>query len=197
MSTRTRFSLVILLLFIAFSATACTTAWTQEAVSIINLLVPAIEAALGILAAFGVAKGLSPKVMDDVRKWAGEATSDLQTVIKPLIEQYNSAEASARPGILNDIQHTFVTLHVGPGTFLPVRSDPERIMTCVLEYETDHVLVNDLIYVRQGDAWIFHKSAYRKLRLGVEPVLRELRELGFAVQRSQAAGALQAIVATK
>ena len=27
------------------------------------------------------------------------------------------------PGILNDIQHTFVTLHVGPGTFLPVRSE--------------------------------------------------------------------------
>src|ERR1043166_719203 len=27
------------------------------------------------------------------------------------------------PGILNDIQHTFVTLHVGPGTFLSVRSE--------------------------------------------------------------------------
>jgi SAM-dependent methyltransferase len=85
----------------------------------------------------------------------------------------------------------------GLDRFLPVRSDPDRIMTCVLEYETDHVLVNDLIYVRQGDAWTFHKSGYRKLRLGVEPVLRELRELGFAVQRSQAAGGLQAIVATK
>jgi S-adenosylmethionine:tRNA ribosyltransferase-isomerase len=27
------------------------------------------------------------------------------------------------PEILNEIPHTFVTLHVGPGTFLPVRSD--------------------------------------------------------------------------
>src|ERR1700756_5242951 len=119
MSTRTRFSFLILLLFIAFSATACTTAWTQEAVSIINLLVPAIEAALGILAAFGVAKGLSPKVMDDVRKWAGEATSDLQTVIKPLIEQYNSAEASARPGILNDIQAALGVISSNLSSLLP------------------------------------------------------------------------------
>src|SRR2546428_4650085 len=27
------------------------------------------------------------------------------------------------PEILSEIPHTFVTLHVGPGTFLPVRSD--------------------------------------------------------------------------
>jgi hypothetical protein len=104
MRTSTRFSLVILLLFLCLFSTACTTAWTSEAESIISLLVPAIEAALGILGAFGLAAGLSSTVMDDVRKWAAQATSDLQTVIKPLIDSYNTAVASAQPGILNEIE---------------------------------------------------------------------------------------------
>ena len=85
----------------------------------------------------------------------------------------------------------------GLDRFLPVRSDPDRIMTCVLEYETEHVIVNDLIYVRQNEGWTFHKSSYRKLRLNADAVSCELRELGFTVQHQSAAGGLRAIVATR
>jgi len=85
----------------------------------------------------------------------------------------------------------------GLDRFLPVRSDPDRIMTCVLEYERESVVINDLIYVREGRAWSFHKSRYRKLRLGVDEMTRELRDLGFAVTATDIPGRLMAITATK
>jgi SAM-dependent methyltransferase len=85
----------------------------------------------------------------------------------------------------------------GLDRFLPVRSDGDRIMTCVLDYERDSVVVNDLVYVREGGSWSLHKSNYRKLRVGVEDLSRELRELGFAVRSSEVAGRLQALTATK
>jgi SAM-dependent methyltransferase len=85
----------------------------------------------------------------------------------------------------------------GLDRFLPIRSDADRIMTCVLEYEADRVTVNDLIHVREGSGWILHKSCYRKLRLDVEDVARELREVGFTVAAIQPAGRLQAIAATR
>jgi SAM-dependent methyltransferase len=85
----------------------------------------------------------------------------------------------------------------GLDRFLPVRSDADKIMTCVLEYEVDRVIVNDLIHVRDGGGWTLHKSCYRKLRLSAADVSRELSELGFTVQVNQAAGRLQAIAAVR
>lgn len=79
----------------------CSTAWTSEASNIISLLVPAIEAALGILTAFGV--GLSPTTLTTVQSWATQAQTGLSEV-KALITQYNTAIASAQPGILAEIQ---------------------------------------------------------------------------------------------
>ena len=86
---------------------------------------------------------------------------------------------------------------VGLDRFIPVHADADRIMTCVLEYETDTVVVNDLIHVRQGDGWDLRKSRYRKLRLSPGALAEELRHVGFKVLRNEAAGRLQAIVAEK
>jgi len=70
----------------------------------------------------------------------------------------------------------------GLDRFLPVRADADQIMTCMLEFESDHVVVNDLIYVRQGASWSLNKSSYRKVRLGVDDVLADLQFLGFKVR---------------
>lgn len=71
----------------------------------------------------------------------------------------------------------------GLDRFLPVRSDETRVMTCFLEYEgPDTVVVNDLVYVRSPDGrWTLHKSAYRKLRLAVSWVGKELAAAGMSV----------------
>jgi hypothetical protein len=94
----------------------CTTAWTSEASSIISLLIPAIQAALGILAAFGV--GLSPAVMTAVNTWGQEAQAALAQV-KTLIDQYNTAEATAKPGILTEIQNALSVISSNLATILP------------------------------------------------------------------------------
>lgn len=76
----------------------------------------------------------------------------------------------------------------GLDRFLPVRSDDNRIMTCFLEYEgPDTVVVNDLVYLRNGDGqWSLRKSAYRKLRLAITWVRDELSaaDLSIKYQRS-------------
>jgi hypothetical protein len=94
----------------------CTTAWTGEASNIIRLLVPAIESALAIMAAFGV--GLAPNVLQSVQSWAQQATADL-TQVASLIDQYNAAEATAKPGILTEIQTMLSTITANLQTLLP------------------------------------------------------------------------------
>lgn len=77
----------------------------------------------------------------------------------------------------------------GLDRFIPIRSDHDRIMTCFLEYEARTVLVHDLIYVRQGEAWNLRKSCYRKLRLSLAWVCEELESQGLEiVSREQSAG---------
>jgi SAM-dependent methyltransferase len=69
----------------------------------------------------------------------------------------------------------------GVDRFIPVRSTPDKIMTCFLEYGPDTVMVHDLFHVRDGDSWKFLKSCYPKLRLGADEVRRGLEAVGFEV----------------
>lgn len=76
--------------------------------------------------------------------------------------------------------------------FLPVRSDANRIHTCLLEYFSDKVRVTDLLYERRNDGeWTQKASSYYKLRLAVEEVIKLLEHAGWqvtnqAVQRGMA-----------
>lgn len=70
----------------------------------------------------------------------------------------------------------------GPARFLPVRSDPDRILTCFLEYGEAHVTVHDLLYQRQGEGWQQQVSAYTKLRLAPAWLGEELQRLGLQTQ---------------
>ena len=54
----------------------------------------------------------------------------------------------------------------GVSRFIPVRSDLNRIHTCILEEESqDYVAVHDLLHERSGEGWTMNASSYRKLRL--------------------------------
>jgi hypothetical protein len=108
------------LLFLASTTlliTACSTAWVSDASSIIALLGPAIEAATGILTAFGL--GLSPDVLAAFQKWAAEAQAALTNVVGPLITQYTTASATAQPGILGDISTALSVISSNLATILP------------------------------------------------------------------------------
>ena len=66
----------------------------------------------------------------------------------------------------------------GTARFIPVRSDADRILTCFLEEQGEHMVVHDILHERREAAWEMRVSAYRKVRLSP----------GWVVERLQAAG---------
>ena len=82
--------------------------------------------------------------------------------------------------------------------FMPLRSDDERIMLCILEYEDpEAVTVNDLIYARSAEGWQLTKSSYPKLRLAPDWVRDHLAGAGLNIgHHSAGAGGMWSTVAT-
>lgn len=85
----------------------------------------------------------------------------------------------------------------GLDRFLPVHADNDRIMTCMLEYRSDVVLVNDLVHVRESGGWTLRKSSYQKLRLSPNTLSDELTRLGFTVRTNEPVGRMHALIAEK
>lgn len=70
----------------------------------------------------------------------------------------------------------------GLDRFLPVRSDADRIMLCVLDYnDPETVTVADLVYTRAGDGWDLHKSSYPKLRIAPNDIAERCLGTGLSV----------------
>ncbi len=65
--------------------------------------------------------------------------------------------------------------------FIPVKSDENRILTCVLDYHVDSVRVTDLLYERQGSTWVQKVSSYTKVRTRAVDVEEILAAVGFRV----------------
>jgi hypothetical protein len=111
-----RFLLTALAIDAIIFTIGCSASWTQEASSILALLGPAISSALEILAAFGL--GISPAVAQGIASWGADAQTAL-TQVASLITQYNTAEASAQPGILGSIQTLLTTVSDNLAALLP------------------------------------------------------------------------------
>jgi phage-related protein len=148
-----RFIQFFLLFNLLFLLTGCTAAWTTEASSIISLLEAAVPSILAILAAFGV--GLAPGIMDEVTKWASQAQKDLAD-LKSLIDQYNTAEATAKPGILVTIQNLVGVIIVNLKTILPdihvTNPDTQqKIMLVITAVADELVALLNLIPALKGE----------------------------------------------
>ena len=85
----------------------------------------------------------------------------------------------------------------GLDRFIPVRSDPNRIFTCFLEYEAQHVIVHDIVYEKLKDQWEMKKSAFRKLRISPRWVSDFLVMLGYKVATFDIHMGIVTIVARK
>lgn len=83
----------------------------------------------------------------------------------------------------------------GADRVIPVRSEPDQIMICVLDYKHDRVGVTDIIYTRDGLEWHIEKSCYEKLRLAPSWLAAELTARQFRVLRNETVGRLHAITA--
>ncbi len=66
----------------------------------------------------------------------------------------------------------------GLDRFIPLRHDPDRIMTCFLEDQGETVLVHDLVHVLGPEGWRFERSAYPKLKLAPDWVRSQMTKAG-------------------
>ena len=85
----------------------------------------------------------------------------------------------------------------GTDRIIPVQADADRIMTCLLDYEPETVVVTDIFHTREGGGWRMAKSSYRKLRLAPGQVADELERIGYVVERSEPVGRMHALVARR
>ena len=89
----------------------------------------------------------------------------------------------------------YTTPLAGESRFIPVRSDSNRIFTCFLEYETDHINVYDVLQERTGSRWNQRVSSYRKLRLAPEWVAAALERTGLRARREAGLSGMVRLVA--
>lgn len=85
----------------------------------------------------------------------------------------------------------------GGDAIFMVRSEKDRIFTCALDYEEDHLLVTDLVHVFENKGWRLEKSTYRKCRLRGEWMLEQLEECGFEIDFWHSRNGLISVMAHK
>jgi SAM-dependent methyltransferase len=133
----------------------------------------------------------------DISVCMGDTLTHLQSPeeIQQLLD--NIYLALTRDGILilsfRDMTHELS----GLDRFIPVRSDSNRIFTCFLEYETQHVKVHDIVYEKINDQWKMKKSAFRKLRISPQWVKDILVMLGYKIATFDIHMGIVTIVARK
>lgn len=87
-------------------------------------------------------------------------------------------------------------LHDGD-RFIPVRSEPDRIFTCFLEYSGEHIKVHDIVHTREGAGWRQKISVYRKTRIAPLAVADRLESAGLAIDEFDLTRGLATIGARK
>ena len=71
----------------------------------------------------------------------------------------------------------------GTDRFIPVRSTPDQLLTCFLEYrDDDTVIVHDLLHTRSGDTWTQQVGSYPKLRISADWLASQCQASGLTVQ---------------
>jgi SAM-dependent methyltransferase len=89
----------------------------------------------------------------------------------------------------------YTTPLTGPNRFILVRSDPDRILTCFVEYESNVVTVHDILLERNGTDWNQRISAYPKLRLSADWVASALGTKGLQVRKEQGLAGMARVIA--
>lgn len=73
----------------------------------------------------------------------------------------------------------------GQDSFIPVKSDENRILTCILTYHDDKVVVTDQLYEKSDQGWVQKVSSYKKIRLTKQGVKDALARADFKLVDEQ------------
>jgi hypothetical protein len=107
---------VVVLLCLTMVLAGCSTTWIEEAEEIVAALIPAAGNIVALVAAVQ-GKGVSANDMQMIQN-SGAQAADLQ-LIQSLIAAYQKADATAQPGILNQIESAIAAVEANLKGLLP------------------------------------------------------------------------------
>ncbi len=84
----------------------------------------------------------------------------------------------------------------GTNRFISVKSDKDKILTCVLDYENDFVNVTDLLYEKTNEGWRQKVSTYKKVRLLTSDIINFLLANELTITFNQTVNRLTTIIAS-
>lgn len=115
--------------------------------------------------------------------------------IKKLIE--NCANILAEKGKLI-ISYRDYTIELNDNQrFIPVKSDRDRILTCILDYEPEKVKVTDLLYEKIGNEWKQKVSSYKKVRISPNEIDEMIENSGLKITFNEPIDRMQTMIAEK
>ena len=85
----------------------------------------------------------------------------------------------------------------GTDRFITVKSEPDRIFTCFLEYGTDHVDVYDMVNRMDNGRWVREISTYSKTIISEEDIKTILGEYGFKPDYFEKSGGVFTIIGSR
>lgn len=85
----------------------------------------------------------------------------------------------------------------GDSRFIPVKSDENRILTCVLDYDKETVRVTDLLNERTETGWRQSVSSYNKVRIVPTEIIEMLESVKFKIQLNVVVCRMTTIIARK
>ncbi len=85
----------------------------------------------------------------------------------------------------------------GNDRFIPVKSDETKILTCILDYDKETVIVTDLLYEKEETGWTQKVSSYQKVRILTSEIVELLETEGMRIQFNQVTNRLTTIIATR
>jgi SAM-dependent methyltransferase len=91
----------------------------------------------------------------------------------------------------------YSTKLTGTDRFIPVKSDDNRILTCILDYDEESVNVTDLLQKKVGNALKQKVSTCKKVRLSTNEVIGYLKSSGMKVSFNKILNRLTTVMATK
>jgi hypothetical protein len=81
--------------------------------------------------------------------------------------------------------------------FIPVKSDENRILTCILDYETEKVKVTDLLLEKTKNGWNQKVSSYRKVRIKPKEILEMIENNRMKITFNESIHGMQTTISEK
>jgi hypothetical protein len=106
-----------MVLCVTIALAGCSTTWVGEAEEVVAALIPATTNIVALVAALQ-GKSVSAADLQTIQKAGAQAGADLQ-LVQALITAYQTADATAKPGILNQIQTAIATVQANLQAVLP------------------------------------------------------------------------------